>query len=359
VKTISTLKYAGLLACAFGILAAMPGQSHAANVSQIGTIPVPGTKFDNFDISNIDPAAGQLYISDRSNAGVDVIDTHADKFLYRVGGFVGSKEKNSGSGPDGVVAVPEMKQIWAGDGDSTLKVIDNSTPPGKLIATVPTGGKKRVDEMAYDARDGLVVAANNADEPAFMTLFSTKDHKILAKVIVPEASDGIEQPEYVADTGMFYVSVPAYEKSGHGAVAVFNPITMKVVKFFPINGCEPSGLVHGPGSKLLVGCAGKKGTQTVVLDYDTGKTTSIPQVSGEDEVAYNPTVKQFYTASRDWKDGPVLGVIDATTDKWIGNLQTDKGAHSVAVDDKTNKIFVPIPAGKSCPNGCVAVFQAK
>jgi DNA-binding beta-propeller fold protein YncE len=358
-KTLNRLKYLGFVGLGVSLLAGYASHAGAATVTPAGIIDIPGVKFSNFDISFVDPKAGQLYLSDRSNAAIDVFDTNTDKFLYRVGGFVGFKGTNDSSGPDGVLAVPDKKEVWAGDGDSTMKVIDVSTNPGKLIATIPTGGTKRLDEMAYDPKDGIVLAANDVDEPGFVTLFSTKDHSILSKIVIPEATDGIEQTAYVAKTDLFYISIPSFKDTTHGAIAVVSPKTAKVLRFMPVMACEPSGLVQGPGKSLLVGCAGKKGTQTVIIDRDSGKTTGVSEISGEDEVAYNPTVKQYYTASRDAKGGPFLGVIDASTKKWVANLPTGTGAHSVAADSKTNKIFVPLAAGPACPTGCVAVYQAQ
>ena len=85
------------------------------------------------------------------------------------------------SGPDGVVIV-DHKEIWAGDGDSKIKVIDIAT--GKFVTTIATGGpSRRVDEMAYDLRDHILAAANNADTPPFVTVFDTKAKTIMAKLM--------------------------------------------------------------------------------------------------------------------------------------------------------------------------------
>ena len=48
---------------------------------------------------------------------------------------------------------------------------------------------------------------------------------------------------------------------------------------------------------------------------------------------------------KDGKKTPVLGVIDAGSNKWIANLPTGTGAHSVAVDPGNNRVYVPTPEG--------------
>ena len=356
---------AAALMAAAGASLAGAGTAKAADVAMVGTVDVNG-KLEDFDISFVDAKAGRYYLADRSNAGVDVVDSKAKKFLFRVGGFVGSKGKPSQSGPDGVVALPEKNEVWAGDGDSTVKVIAMGAESGKVTAVINTGGKARVDEMAYDPKDGVVLTANNADTPAFVTLVSTgADHKIIAKLDLPQASDGIEQPAYEPRSGLFYFSVPILDdQKTHGAVGVFDPKSAKLVKMIPVDNCSPSGLQVGEGQNLIVGCgAGSKASgmapATVILDLATEKTTTIPQVGGEDEVWYNPGAHQYYTASRDQPGGPVIGIIDATANKWIANVPTAKNAHSVAADSSTNDIFVPLTPGTACASGCIGVYASK
>src|SRR5581483_6095764 len=140
------------------------------------------------------------------------------------------------SGPNGVVFDPVLKQVWAGDGDSTVKVIDTASNPARIIATISTGGQRRADELTVDPRDGLVLVGNNADRPTFVSLISTKpDHSVVAKIEMPDATDGIDQPVWVPETGMFYASVPVWkDDKNHGGLAVIDPKTAKLVKVIPI-----------------------------------------------------------------------------------------------------------------------------
>ena len=85
-------------------------------------IPVPGKPLTSYDISWVDPTRHHYYFADRSNAGVDIFDTRTNEFVGRVGGFSGFTGSNDTSGPDGVVADGDF--LYAGNGDSTLKVID-------------------------------------------------------------------------------------------------------------------------------------------------------------------------------------------------------------------------------------------
>ena len=263
------------------------GSAHAAGVKLLTTIDIPGEELKLFDIGTVDAATSRYYIADRSNKGVDIFDTKTNKYVGRIEGFVGvvmkdGKPVGSASGPNGVALDAKNKELWVGDGDSTLKVVDLKSNPPKISQTIATGGSKRADELAVDTKDGIVLVFNNADKPTFGSFVSTKPgHKILGKVEVPEATDGVEQSAFVPQTGLFYSSVPEWkEDNKQGGVAVFDPKSMKMLRLINIPGCQPTGLMPGPGTHMLVGCAaGQDGTKmdpaTVIWDWKTEKVVTV------------------------------------------------------------------------------------
>src|SRR5271165_3713908 len=180
----------------------MVGSAGAAELRQIGTLKVPGTPLDGYDISFVDPSTNLYYLADRTNKAVDIFDVKGGDMIDRLPGFVGQQKSNDTSGPNGIVVFDG--ELWAGDGDSTVKIFDLKTK--KLIDTVSTGGKARVDEMSYDPKAHVVLMANNADDPPFATIVSTEaGHKVLAKIPFPDATDGIEQSVYDPETDKFYL----------------------------------------------------------------------------------------------------------------------------------------------------------
>ena len=137
------------------------------------TLPSP-QKITAFDISFVDPVIGQYFLADRTNAAVDVVDTGTNTLstqLKATPPFAGATGNNDTSGPDGVITV-NHNEVWAGDGDSTIKVISLLT--GMTTHVIKTGGKNRADELCLDPRDHLVMMANDAETPfPFVTLIST------------------------------------------------------------------------------------------------------------------------------------------------------------------------------------------
>src|ERR1700674_4625029 len=104
---------------------------HEANtpVQLIGVIPVPGNPIVSADIAWVDPGTERYYLADRSNKGVDIINTETGFYEARVGGMVGvvgaadGTTTNNGSGPNGVVVTPN-RHLWEGDGNDTLVAAD-------------------------------------------------------------------------------------------------------------------------------------------------------------------------------------------------------------------------------------------
>jgi DNA-binding beta-propeller fold protein YncE len=289
-----------------------------------------------FDISYVDDQSQVYYLADASNASVDLIDTRTDTLIGQIGGFRGFHGSRETQGPGGVL-VDDLGQLWASDGDSTVKVIDLSSRT--IVATLHTGGTKRADEMAYDPQDQLLLVTNGSEAVPFATFISVTRRAIVGKLVFAGASGGLEAPMFDAQTHLFYLSVPANKQYSGGAVAVVDPLTQRLVSEYPLPACDPSGIALDPATQdLLLGCSG----HPVIISALNGQVlTTILQMSGCDEVWYNRGDQRFYLAAFTNPSGPVLSVVDAVTRTWVENIPTVKKAHSVAVDPLTTHIFVP------------------
>ena len=99
----------------------------ASNVSQ-STCSL-GTGLGAFDISFVDPKSGFYVLADRTNAAVDFFDASDNVGPRR--GFQGVGVTSPATETTPYRDLTEWsstgKEVWAGDGDSTLKVIDIAT----------------------------------------------------------------------------------------------------------------------------------------------------------------------------------------------------------------------------------------
>src|SRR6516165_8093146 len=202
----------------------------------------------SFDISWVarDIEPGWFFLADRSNAGIAIVNADNLQFLgtYTANAtgapaakFTGVRcgssppftcppppttvaVNNNISGPDGVTS--HGVWIYAGDGDSTLKVIDlRVVPPNGIVQSISTGGTTRLDEMALTLDGTLLLAANNAEDPPFATLFNangdslgTSSVSVIKKIsvdpaIIPSGFGlSLEQPTWEPTTQRFWTSIP-------------------------------------------------------------------------------------------------------------------------------------------------------
>jgi len=367
------------------------------------TLP-DGQNIVAFDISFVDPVLKLYILADRTNKAVDVVDTDNNKVVAQVGkgSFTGATGVNDTSGPDGVMFVGH-DQIWAGDGDSTLKIF--SWPGQALLGTVHTSvaSDNRVDEMCNDPADHLAMVTNNAapGDP-FSTLVSTIPHSkpplfddssIVKKIVfdgmtnnTQKATGGAEQCQWNPRTKRFYIALPAINGTNNGGVAVIDPKTQKVETTFvvPFNDCAaPQGMAIGPDHQILLGCNGVSGDglfSTVVIDERVPPNPSpttpatiikvLNNESGADMVWFNPGDNHYFLA-RSSAAGPAagghqqLGVVDAVrlqVDQSIPTVRSAAAplnAHSVAADPNRNQVYVPIPGANAAnPNGAGTVCSS-
>jgi WD40 repeat protein len=337
------------------IVFASPARAQAPDYRLVQMIVIPDRPLASYDISFVDPRTNTYYLADRSNARVDIFDAKNNRWVGSVGGFAGFTGNDDTSGPDGVAA--DGNRLYAGNGDSTLKVIDLDSLT--IINSVNTGGSRRVGKMALDSAGHRLLVVNDADTPPFLTLISTKKGNpiLFGPATVLGATARLGQPVWDPSTKRFYISVPELNgNAAHSGVAVFDPKTGTVESVFDIGPCGPSGLALGPHQHLLLGCAQEP---SVVIDAKAGTiVANIPEVGGSDEVWFNPGDNRYYLAARNNPGGPFLGVVDADTNLFIQNVPTSTNSHSVAANPRTNDVYVPLTAGQTspCPHGCIGVF---
>lgn len=401
-----------------------PGAPTTTQTKCLTAVQIPGNALRSFDISWVDPARAEYYLGDRSNAGIDIVDTQALVFKRRLPGFVGIKLLPSGavdnnhSGPDGVTS--HGRWLYAGDGDSTLKVFDLNAPTASALKqTISTGGTTRVDEMALTTDGKLLLVANNAEDPPFATLFNangdaatsnvTKITKIsVDPTILPSGAGlSLEQPSWDPTTKRFYTSIPIIKDNPpgceygqttppatitcHGGMLVTDPFALSTptatqgafnsatnTEVVPLNACSPNGSTIGLHDNILLGCTpgnNPSDRTTLVINAKTKYYANIGGITGSDEVWFNSGDNRYYLGASKMIGGAELGVVDGTS-VLIEAIPQSANSHSVAADSKRNRIFVPQVAPVSVVgiggdtttvgqgicgsmNGCIGVYQHK
>ncbi len=329
--------------------------------TKITTIAIPGG-LTSFDIAWVDPATQRLYLADRGNAKgtgrIDVIDTNTNKFLYSIPttkneiGFAGVVGPGR-NGPNGVVLVPQLNQLYVGDGDSSVKVVDlaakavvasistcwagsaRDQPPQYLVTCPAT--RVRADELNYDPLDRVIMVANPNDNPPFVTFISVDTQAVVGQYVYPSSQagannpnggGGLEQPVWDPLNDKLYITVPATDSSA-GSVDQFNPKTFAREKSYSVPLCNagPAGLVITANQRLMTSCG-------ILLDARNGNAYPTPLGLASDQIWYNPGDNRYYFGSSG-------SVVDAETNQLVANLPGPTG-RIIAVDPNNNHAFTPV-----------------
>ena len=352
-----------------------------------------GQKLGSFDIGFVDPDHGVYLLADRTNKAIQVVNTSNNSLetplTAPAPGFAGATGNNDTSGPDGVL-VANGNQVWVGDGNSRVWVLDlTSTPPGKLIAgpistALPgTTDPTRADELCHDDDNHIILVANDASAPhPFVTFISSTSFGVLGHIVMdgtngtPNASGGIEQCQWSPRTGKFYLNVPNPSSNPNdGLVLQIDPVSEEIEQTFSLagSGCGGNnGMALGPFPQALLGCT-NLGPNSVVINLNSGAIIGkLAGEAGADEVWFNPGNNQYFLGSGNHltagSPAPILGVVDATGKRSDSSPTSAVGSHSVAADPVKDQVYVPINSGTGAAsgicgahggingNGCIAVF---
>jgi hypothetical protein len=384
-------------------------------VQVVGVIPIPGLPVSASDIIFADPVTERVYWSDRSNAGIDILDAEHSVFIARIPGFVGNVGAGGGTtttndkGPNGVLATPN-RLLWAGDGNSQLHIMQlDPSQPGYLtiiktislnpVPGVGPGGStlpacddganhycERSDELGYDSKDHLIFIMN--DEPQALasphgaitpygSFVDTKTFQVVAQVQFAGAG-GAEQPVWDPGLQRFLVTIPGTASPfQQSRVAVVKPGASTVEKYYNLgdisgiaNCSTANGLALGANQHALASACGAP----IIFNVSTGKLINlVTQVAPGDEVWANPGDGRFYVGSTDntstaTPKPTTLGVIDQQTGKWLQNVAAP-GTQNPTAFAETNTIFAGVRKPSTTPDtsvcakfgysgtGCVAVFD--
>jgi hypothetical protein len=401
-------------ACVAGMLSVplvtAPGTATAEPYYKLAQALSPGGGvITAFDIVETNPNLGLLAVANKGTTGMDVYNVLNNSFVATFDGFVAVRTPGD-SGPNGVVFV-DNRELWGGDGNSTVRVFDIASQKLVTVINIPNGTPlTRTDEGCYDPinkvvefhndRDGFItfIAANgNTSAPPYTVLsqiFMNGTVNNGSGLPAPKATNGIEQCRWNPRNGLIYLNIPQANGTGvsgsaPGAVLVINAATRSIVNIFtpPLSACvNPTGMAIGPataaGNQILLACAAPQAIcmpacaagGPVIIDDTTGNVIAqFPNDFGADEITYDPGNGHYFLGESGASPSQV-GNIDAfnLTSQPISlgaSIGTASGTHVVAADPILNQVYVPIAntaaaqslhlcssVGGNDALGCVLVF---
>jgi len=309
----------------------IPADTTTVALTKVAIPPIAG-KTLSADTLDVDQAAHVLYATDRTAGGIDVFDvsTPSAKYLTTI---------KTPAESHGITVAKDINRLFAGQTGSKLAIIDidpKSPTVNTVIATVDTGGKLRADELAYDPKDKKVYISN-IDE-GFVVAIDVTTNKVTKRF--DNVGKKVEQPIYNPADGMVYM-----DDQGQNAIFQFDPAKDALLKTFDIgDDCQPAGEAVNPAtSQVLLGCTNRTKQHTAVFDLKSGKLAGTFDNTGAgDMVVYDPKADRFLFAVDSFFRGASVGVFGgAAPVKFITNVPTSPGSHTLAYDETNKIVYVP------------------
>lgn len=276
-------------------------------------IPLGGE--GGWDYLALDSGARRLYITRGSR--VVVLDAETGKTVGEVPGT---------PGVHGVALAAESGRGFTSNGKtSTVTVFDLKTL--KSIAEIKVTGEGP-DAILYDPASGRVFAFNGRSDNA------TAIDAVTAKVVGTIALGG--RPEFASTDRKGRVFVNIEDRS---EVVVLDSRGLAVEKRWALAPCEePSGMaIDRERGRLFVGCHNK---MMAVVDAATGRVVATPAIGqGVDANAFDPSTGLAFSSNG---DGTLTVVHQDSPDHYsvVENVPTQRGARTMALDEKTHRIFL-------------------
>ncbi|GAC1315559.1 MAG: hypothetical protein NVSMB2_07410 [Chloroflexota bacterium] len=310
-------------------LPVIPANTSAVTLTKIVIPPIAG-KTASIDILEIDQAAHLLYVTDRTDTGIDVFDVSTASAQY-------VRTVDVGSAPNGVSVAKNVNKVFAALNNSDVVAIDidpSSPTANTVIARVNTGGKNRADEMDYDPKDKKLYVANSDD--GIVSVIDATTNQIIKKF--ENMGDGLEQPRYNSGDGMMYLT-----GSGQNVVFQFDPMKDTLVNTFDVvDKCNPNGIGINPNTnQALLGCSSRQQPQHAVSwDLKAGKVIdTFQQVGAGDAVFYSAKADRFFFGASNFFRGGQMAIFGNTPITFLTNVPTAVGAHGVAYDETNSMVY--------------------
>ena len=313
-KTISVCVLTSLLAAATGY--------HI-----VGEIKIGGE--GGWDYLTVDPAARRLYVSHATH--VVVVDIDSSKVVGDI---------PDTPGVHGIAIAPELNKGFISNGrNNTMTIFDLKT----LKATGSAATGENPDSIRYDAVSGRVFTFNGRSKNA--TAIVAKTGAVVGTIALPG------KPEFsVADgKGKVYVNIEDTNE-----IVEIDAAKASVSKKYALTGCDgPSGLaIDAKNRKLFSVCSNRV---MAVSDPDSGRVVATPPIgAGSDGCAFDPGTGYAFSSNGDG----TLTVVQQAAGKYdvLENIATERGARTIAVDEKTHRIFTPTAKTAPSTGGGRATF---
>ncbi len=283
----------------------------------IARYPIGGND-TGYDYLRVDSAKRRVFIAHMNR--VEVLDVDNGKKVGEIAGM---------HGVHGIELIPELGKGYITAGlDRAVTVFDRDTLKVRKLIKY-TGIKPDAIQYDPDTRRLFVV---NGGASGDVTLIDPSTDSIVATVDIQ--GDKLEQIGFDGH-GRAFVN-----DEGKNVIHVFDTHSLEPIATWSLGGCtEPTGMaVDREHHRVFAACGNER---LAVLDTNDGHVVALPPIGSDpDGALFDAASRQIFTSNR---EGTLSVLQEVTPDRYETRqtLTTEPGARTLAVDEKTGRIFMP------------------
>jgi len=303
----------------------------------IARIALPGAAGKRFDYLTIDEGRGRLWAAHLGANVTYVIDLQTNQLIKAI---------PDTPGVEGVEVVPELNKVYTSNwGDHSIGVIDGTRL--QVVKRIPAINKP--DGSAYAAPFHKLYVSDERAKTLLVVDVRTDE---VVKKIPFRSETGM--PQYDAVARKVYLNLQESNR-----FVVIDPATDRVEGSYPVGTCVGNhGMALDPAHHLaFLVCEGND----QLMVFDVAAHQPVAQVklpAGGDVVKYDAGLQRIYVACYSGFIS-VIQAVDATYFAKLEEVPVPKKVHSLAVDQRTHRVYVPEQEANGQPVARLTVYEAR
>lgn len=294
-------------------------------LQQVANIPLPGGA-SRFDYQSLDQQTGLLFIAHSGADMVTIYDTNSNRVVANV---------TDVPNVHGVLAIPALGRVYATAGKvAQVYAIDERTR--RVTAKIPVGSGP--DGLAYDpVEQKIFVSDEDGESDAVIDVRTEKQVGIIA--LGGQAGN----TQYDPVSHLIFVDVQTLNQ-----LVAIDPRNDHILARYPLPGCNHDHGLNIDSLQRLAFVACDANAALLVVDMHTMKVISTQTVGDQPDVlSLDNGWHLLYVASE-------KGVVSVFDERGRVVRKVEEGlvapeAHSIAVNQKTHVIYLPLQDIKGNP----------
>jgi hypothetical protein len=322
----------GLAAC---LLAFSMGTAQADEpLELVQTIVLKG-KAGKLDHVAIDGARQRLFLANKVNNTLDIVDLKAGALFKQIG---------SQQGVQGIALAADLDKLFAALGEGGFcNVFDAKNY--KLLKTRKFTDD--ADNVRYNPRTATAYVAHAEKS---LAAIDAKTLELRADIKLPGAAEGFDLE---SNRPRLYVCVPptqllAIDTDKNEISATYT---------LSLGGSDIAVAIDEPNHRLFVAC--RKPAVLVVMDSESGKEITAVPIDGEvDDCCFDAKRKLIYASCG---EGSIAVIKQKSADEYemVAKVPTAAGAKTCVFDPEADRLYLAVPRQTGKPGPEIRVYKPK